>query len=221
MPNAFSYVKMCRTLSILSYLFGTFIPLNIGRFYLMLSKPTLHVLLVSYSLSFLTPAMANDTGVTKPQRDAAVYFLTPIFDIIDCESVGVIEDGDVDEHFTSLFFFNDRDQSRYIVESEFVRARSGKTKKQSVEVFQMMDTNSNGQVTPQEYRQFVSYAIKATDTDNNGELVEFEVFGEQRFSIKKQVLETLETGEHLHASGSKGHAHKPAKPSETVGNKPH
>lgn len=102
--------------------------------------------------------------------EAAAYFLNPLFSTIDCEAQGVIEDGDVDEHFSSLFFYNDRDQSRSILQSEFLRARPKESEADSLFVFTLMDSNGDKIVDPREYRQYISVAIKTADKDNNGEL---------------------------------------------------
>jgi hypothetical protein len=107
--------------------------------------------------------------------DEAVFFLTPIFPVIDCEGAGEIEDSGVDEHFNTLFYYNDRDQSKYIVESEFVRGRNEGSASLSRFVFAMMDSDQNGKVTTLEYRRYISLTIELADLDKNGELQDFEL----------------------------------------------
>lgn len=154
----------------------------------MLSTSLMQLLLNTTLLSNLPSPHSEEMSPFSQDRDAAVYFLTPIFSILDCESKGVIEAGDVDEHFNSLFFFNDRDQSRSIVEAEFLKARPDKTKRQSAFIFKMMDTNKDNRVTPQEYREYVFYAIKTADTNSDGELFEKELLGNKFVDTPAQTL---------------------------------
>jgi len=113
--------------------------------------------------------------VFNSRYDEAVFFLTPIFSVVDCEGAGEIEDSGVDEHFNTLFYYNDRDQSKYIVESEFVMGRNKASAEQSRYVFKMMDSDQNGKVTTLEYRRYISQTIELADLDKNGELKDFEL----------------------------------------------
>lgn len=146
----------------------------------------------------------------EDRRAEAVYFLTPIFSILDCESVGEIEDGGVDEHFSTLYFYSDRDMSRTIVESEFVLGRPEDKKEQSRFVFKMMDTDGNGQVTPGEYRQYVSFAIAEADLDKNGELHESELFADKATANKFAKLKdkTTEKSADKQANIPQPHSHQ-------------
>jgi len=172
----------------------------------MFRKQLTPFLFAATAISATSNAYTEGALPFSQDRDAAVYFLKPIFSIIDCESGGVIEDGDVDEHFTDLFFYNDRDQSRAIVESEFVRARSKETKQQSAFVFKMMDTDSNGFVTPQEYRHYVSFAINAADKDKNGELYAEELLDDNKSQkIDTSVSQKPIMESHIHSGESAPH----------------
>lgn len=113
--------------------------------------------------------------IFSSRYDEAVFFLTPIFPVVDCEGAGEIEDSGVDEHFNTLFFYNDRDQSKYIVESEFVMGRNKASTDKSRFVFNMMDSDQNGKVTSLEYRRYISQTIELADLDKNGELQDFEL----------------------------------------------
>lgn len=123
------------------------------------------------NVSKITP----ETPAFNNRYEEAVFFLTPIFPVIDCEGSGEIEDSGVDEHFNTLFFYNDRDQSKYIVESEFVRGRNEASASLSRFVFSMMDSDQNGKVTTVEYRRYISQTIELADLDKNGELQDFEL----------------------------------------------
>jgi Ca2+-binding EF-hand superfamily protein len=129
-----------------------------------------------------TKLNTSDTSeqlVEKPifssRYDEAVFFLTPVFPVVDCEGAGEIEDSGVDEHFNTLFYYNDRDQSKYIVESEFVMGRNKASADKSRFVFNMMDSDQNGKVTSLEYRRYISQTIELADLDKNGELQDFEL----------------------------------------------
>lgn len=121
------------------------------------------------------PEQLTKKPVFNSRYDEAVFFLTPIFSVVDCEGAGEIEDSGVDEHFNTLFYYNDRDQSKYIVESEFVMGRNKASAEQSRYVFKMMDGDQNGKVTTLEYRRYISQTIELADLDKNGELQDFEL----------------------------------------------
>jgi len=144
-------------------------------------------LVAAFLISSVSPFAYSGSPPFAKERDAAVFFLTPIFSIIDCEAVDVIEDGDVDEHFSTLFFFNDRDQSRVITESEFVGARAKHAQAQSTYVFKMMDLDGNGQVSTHEYRRYISFAIDTADLNKDGELAKIELQGKPTSSYKAKL----------------------------------
>jgi hypothetical protein len=138
---------------------------------MLITKISAALGLVSISISAIGANQTPDPKAPfKDRYEEAVYFLTPIFPVLDCEGMGEIEDGDVDEHFHSLFFYNDRDQSKYIVESEFLLGRAKESSAQSRFVFVMMDSNGDGKVSAYEYRQYVSQSISFADIDQNGEV---------------------------------------------------
>ena len=131
--------------------------------------------LVLSACSSVQPAdssAANDSGFGE--QKAAVRFLQPLFSTLDCEQVGEIEAGEVDEHFAQIYFFSDRDQSRSLSEAEYLRSIAHSDPQKDSFIFTLMDTNKDTLVTPMEFRMYTFKAIKLADTDGSGSVSEQE-----------------------------------------------
>lgn len=109
------------------------------------------------------------------EQKAAVRFLSPVFPLLDCEHVGEIETGEVDEHFSQMYFFVDRDMSRSVTEAEFLRSMPRPDPDKDRQIFKLMDTNLDTLVTPMEFRRYSYKAIKQADADNSGSVSRREV----------------------------------------------
>lgn len=115
----------------------------------------------------LAPAFAD-------LRSAAIHFLQPIFYTLDCEKVGVVEAGEVEEHFYEIFFRADRDHSRSISRQEFRLAAVTRNDRKEDYIFDLMNRDGNDVVSVQEFLQHVYTAIDLADSNKNGELTEQE-----------------------------------------------
>ncbi len=132
------------------------------------------------AISTYTAADSKTAAALFPdQRSAAVHFLQPIFPDLDCEGVGVVEQGEVDEHFFQLFFSQDTDQSKTLSMREFLRYSREENRAKDIFLFKLIDKNADGQLSPREYREHVIFAIDAADADRDGELTEAEVYGDK------------------------------------------
>jgi hypothetical protein len=121
------------------------------------------------------------------QYSAAVHFIQPLFSVLDCEKVGEIEKGEIDEHFHELFFFADRDQSRTITLPEYSHSVSHSTAQQDQYIFVQMDANADGVVDPNEFQIYLNRSIDAADLNQDGSVTEQEaqLHSFKRVSAKK------------------------------------
>lgn len=116
-------------------------------------------------------AVSDDIG----DDDLARFLLVPVFDILDCTSQGFIEAGEVDEHFPVLFNHFDKDLDRTIARSEYVGSRDSRRTRLQARMFDEMDSNSDGVISPREYRAQVIRLIDAVDYDGDGEVTPAEL----------------------------------------------
>ena len=121
-------------------------------------------------------AVSDDIG----DDDLARFLLVPVFDILDCTSQGFIEAGEVDEHFPVLFNHFDKDLDRAIVRSEYVGSRDSRKTQLEARMFEQMDRNSDGVVSPREYRAQVIRLIDSVDYDGDGEVTPAELAHERQ-----------------------------------------
>ena len=119
-------------------------------------------------------AQLNEIAFTY-HSSAVKHFIQPMFSVLDCEHVGKISSGEVDEHFYALFFYIDRDQSRDITLDEFIRSAHGSTPEKEQYLFGLMDVDKNDLVSVNEFRDFTISAIDSSDTDNDGLVSEREI----------------------------------------------
>ena len=119
--------------------------------------------------------VSSGYGPFQDQRNAAIHFMRPIFHTLDCEGVGIIEQGEVDEHFNQIFFFSDRDFSRSISKNEYINTARRNSVAEDEFIFEVMDSDDDGTVSPREYRTHVLWAIDAADANADGELSEDEI----------------------------------------------
>lgn len=118
-------------------------------------------------------ALISATGQAEDREttsgELARHLLLPIFDILDCTDQGFLEAGEVDEHFPNLFGYHDRNRDFSLSLREY--AVSGDVNKRRMDqlLFERMDNNSDGKVSPLEYRSEVMSIIESMDADGDGE----------------------------------------------------
>ncbi len=103
-----------------------------------------------------------------------MHFLQPMFDTLDCEGVGIVESGEVDEHFYGVFGFADVDNSRSLSKQEYIKSIHNADPGLESFIFASIDKNGDGMLSPLEFRNHVIMAIDIADTNRNGELTETE-----------------------------------------------
>ena len=117
-----------------------------------------------------TPGVENteeDLAFASPLQ-AAQHFIKPIYSQLDCEGIGEIDDGEVDEHMNGLYFYVDRDQNREISEQELVRSAFNSTPAKEQYLYKLMDVDQSGAVTGYEFRNFIIWAIQTADQNQDG-----------------------------------------------------
>ena len=157
------------------------------------------IILLLVVLAASSVCISNEkTTVLSPfisEVDAAIYFLRPMFHAL----------GEVDVHFSQLFFYEDTDSSRTISKQEYTKARTNRMPAKDRYLFEWMDTNNDGVVSALEFREHIFWAIRTADVNNDGEVSSDELgFGKlpvilrsykQRMVKEKAV--TRETAQHV------------------------
>lgn len=121
-------------------------------------------------LSGWNSAAARDSEPFASEREAAVHFLRPFFPVMDCENMGVISKGEVDDHFFAVFYSVGRLRTFSISLEDLERSLLHSSKEQISFVFAMMDQDGDRAVSTQEFREFMYRAIDLADTGQNGEV---------------------------------------------------
>ena len=106
---------------------------------------------------------------------AAAQFISSFANELDCENVGHIESGEVDEHLPPIFLRFDVDRSRAITRKELLSEPYLKDKTLLSVSYSLMDTDGSGSVEFQELGNYMIEAIELLDEDNNGELHPHEI----------------------------------------------
>ena len=132
--------------------------------------PRAQTLLFALLLGAPAALLAGDTEGFANDREAAVHFLRPMFPIMDCEGVGVISKGEVDEHFFELFYALTERGSFSIARDEVERSIPNSNDAQLEHIFGMMDINGNGIVSTEEFRNFMFTALDLADSEQKGEV---------------------------------------------------
>lgn len=137
----------------------------------------MHFIINKYYLTLLPLLLGGcsspQSGDSKPfasEHAAAVHFLKPIFPILDCDSVGVVGKGEVDEHFYEVFYAVDKNRSLSIRQEDLEHALFDSSKEEVSYIFTMMDKNLDKVVSTEEFQDFMYTIIDLADTGKNGEI---------------------------------------------------
>ena len=121
-------------------------------------------------LGATTPVAAVQEAAFGSDRAAAVYFLRPLFPIMDCEGMGVVTKGEVEEHFFALFYSVSERGAFHLSHADLARALPGSSALQVSYLFGMMDRDEDGMVTTAEFHHFMLRAIELADSGGKGEV---------------------------------------------------
>jgi len=128
------------------------------------------ILLLTLLLGASGTSLAEDSKGFANDRAAAVHFLRPMFSIMDCEGMGVIGKGEVDEHFFELFYALTERGSFSIAREEVERSIPDSNDAQIEHIFGMMDQSDNGVVSTKEFRSFMFTVLDLADAAKKGEV---------------------------------------------------
>lgn len=134
---------------------------------------TFTLLFLVYSTAGCSTKSSEATVNTEP-RSLALHLIQPMFDTFDCEHVGIVQAGEVDEHYHGYFKAADVDNSRDLTEQEYLRSIYDKNETLDKAIFSQMDSNKDGSVNNKEFRNYVIQAITTADSDHDGDLTEQE-----------------------------------------------
>ena len=121
-----------------------------------------------------TPEQQAVKNAVDPTQIAKKFF-QPVFPAMDCELIGQAHKDEIDEHFPALYFFLDTDHDRTIRLQELEQAQLNASSAEQTFLFQQMDTNQDGGVTPKEYTAYAYSAFDLLDLNQDGDLTETEV----------------------------------------------
>jgi len=132
----------------------------------------IRILLLAFLLAAPASLKAGDIegeGFAS-DRAAAVHFLRPLFPIMDCEGMGVVGKGEVDDHFFALFYSVGERGAFSISRNDLARAYADSNERQISHIFSMMDQGGNDAVSTNEFRSFLFEALALADIGQKGEV---------------------------------------------------
>ena len=104
------------------------------------------------------------------QAETARQVIRGVFDMLDCDLDGTVEQAEVDEHFAQIWLPADRDASRSLDAREFLVLQGGLTDAERQRHFARADGNRNGEISPSELRRHLAGLIEQIDDDGDLEL---------------------------------------------------
>lgn len=123
-----------------------------------------------------TASGSGAPGVEGPFTPAiAAAILEPMFETLDCTEAGYFQEPEINEHFSQIFRFYDRDLSRTITRAEYLRGTSGAKKQELQHLFARIDADKNGILSAKEYREHLSAMFQLADANRDGELTREEL----------------------------------------------
>lgn len=106
----------------------------------------------------------------KREHQAHAQMVEPFFDELDCENLGYVQRGEVEEHIGPIFISFDADGSRDIDPLEWGSFPYMRDKPLLQLSFSVADRDRNNIVSFREFTDYLSLAVAALDADGNGEL---------------------------------------------------
>ena len=103
-------------------------------------------------------------------HSAHAQMVRPFFDELDCENLGFVQPGEVEEHIGPIFLSFDANGSRDIDLSEWQRYPYMLHKSLMKLSFSVADRNGNKVVSFREFTEYLSLAVTTLDADHDGEV---------------------------------------------------
>jgi Ca2+-binding EF-hand superfamily protein len=129
------------------------------------------------------PAVVADGGApptvgldpASQRRATAASVLERLFRVLDCERQGLIRPNEVEEHIAQVLGVYDRDGSRTISLSEYVRDARGERHEQLAALFAEIDASGDGIVSAKELIRHVVGLMAVADANTDGEVTRAEL----------------------------------------------
>lgn len=130
------------------------------------------VVLLAGSRTEVGPAAAG-APPSPPAGHAAApptpaMVLEPVFEILDCDREGLIDRGQVDEHFGQLFAPRDLNRSHTLDVDEYVRGTAGAQRRRFSVAFAAADRDESGELTSDEFIDHLYRLVDQADADGDG-----------------------------------------------------
>jgi len=111
-------------------------------------------------------------SVSSKIREQAAHaqMVEPFFDELDCENLGYVQPGEVEEHIGPIFISFDADRSQNIDALEWRHFPYIRDKALMQLSFSVADRDGNNSVSFREFTEYLSLAVASLDSDGNGEL---------------------------------------------------
>lgn len=103
-------------------------------------------------------------------RDHARAVVNLIFNALDCDVDGVVDPGEVDEHFAQLWHPIDRDRSRTLSPREYALTHHEVAEPIAQALFADADANGDGDVDFREFNAHIKRLIIVIDNDGDLEI---------------------------------------------------
>ena len=117
------------------------------------------------------PAEPNSSpGGSEQELAAHAVIVNPLFDELDCESLGYVQPGEVDEHAGPIFSSFDTDKSFGISKAEWYGGAISKENALVALSFKMADANSDTSLNYLEFTTYLKRAVSTLDSNGDGEL---------------------------------------------------
>lgn len=107
---------------------------------------------------------------TPLDRETALTALLSVFDRMDCDHNGLIDPGEIDEHFSQVWSPADLDRSRSLSASEFARTHRPLPGPAADALFRAADRDADGRVDADELRAHLRELILRFDGNGDWEV---------------------------------------------------
>ncbi|MEO1079211.1 MAG: EF-hand domain-containing protein [Pseudomonadota bacterium] len=137
--------------------------------------PALATVAVSLSVQARAPQQVTAADETNETMAAHAQVINPFFVDLDCENLGYVQPGEVDEHLGPIFMGLDLDGSSEIDPAEWRSHPAMRDQPLLAISFSVADVDHDGGVNYLELLEYLKTAINALDDNGDGELSPMEL----------------------------------------------
>ena len=137
-------------------------------------RQSTNTLRILYGMAVLPAgtAFADDPFPVSTEAELAAHaqIVRPFFNELDCENLGYVQPGEVDEHVGPIFISFDVNRSRDIDSSEWRSYPYMRDKPLMALSFRVADRDGDNVVSIREFTDYMRQAVAALDSDGDGEV---------------------------------------------------